>query len=74
MYLGRNKRQLFVTSFFTHSEEVTKAFIRALPEQEVINAVIGNVKLAGAGLLKLEQKAKAEKKEKRKEQDKKKDK
>lgn len=40
-----------------------------MPEQEVINAVIGNVKLGGAGLLKIEQKAKAEKKEKRKEQD-----
>lgn len=45
--------------------------MRALPEQEVINAVIGNVKLAGAGLLKIDQKSKAEKKEKRKEQDKK---
>jgi hypothetical protein len=33
-----------------------------LPEQEVINAVIGNVKLGGAGLLKIEQKSKAEKK------------
>jgi len=37
----------------------------------VINALIGNVKLGGAGLLKIEQKSKAEKKEKRKEQDKK---
>jgi hypothetical protein len=33
-----------------------------MPEQEVINAVIGNVKLGGAGLLKIEQKVKAEKK------------
>jgi len=52
-------------------DENEKPFIKAMPEQEVINAVIGNVKLGGAGLLKLEQKAKAEKKEKRKEQDKK---
>ena len=37
----------------------------------MINSVIGNVKLGGAGLLKIEQKAKAEKKEKRKEQDRK---
>ena len=49
-----------------------KPFIRAMPEQQVINSLIGNVKLGGAGLLKLQQKAKAEKKEKRKEQDRKK--
>jgi hypothetical protein len=47
--------------------------LRALPEQDLINAVIGNVKLAGAGLLKMEMKEKQEKKMKRKEQDKKKD-
>lgn len=37
----------------------------------MINCIIGNVKLAGAGLLKLEQKEKAEKKTKRKENEKK---
>ncbi len=47
--------------------------LRALPEQDLINAVIGNVKLAGAGLLKMEMKEKQDKKMKRKEQDKKKD-
>lgn len=40
--------------------------MKALPEQEVINALIGNIKLGGAGLLKLEQKSKADKKVKRK--------
>jgi hypothetical protein len=34
-------------------QEGEKAFLRALPEQEIINAVIGNVKLGGAGMLKL---------------------
>lgn len=34
-------------------QEGEKAFLKALPEQELINAVIGNVKLGGAGMLKL---------------------
>lgn len=51
-------------------QEKERVFLRAVPEQEVINALIGNVKMGGAGLLKIEQKVKAEKKEKRKEQDK----
>lgn len=36
--------------------------LRGLPEQDMINAVIGNVKLAGAGLLKMEMKEKQQKK------------
>jgi hypothetical protein len=46
--------------------------LRSIPEQEVINAVIGNVKLAGAGLLKMEMKEKQDKKQKRKQEDNKK--
>ena len=40
--------------------------MRALPEQQLINAIIGNVKLSGAVLLKIEQKSKTDKKVKRK--------
>lgn len=40
--------------------------MRSIPEQELINALVGNVKLAGAGLLKLELKEKANKKIKKK--------
>lgn len=40
--------------------------LKSLPEQELINAIIGNVKLAGAGLLKMEMKEKQVKKLKRK--------
>lgn len=72
--LKKGKAARNIINFFLSCgdlEENEKPFIKAMPEQEVINAVIGNVKLGGAGLLKLEQKAKAEKKEKRKEQDKK---
>lgn len=65
---ARNIQSYYLT---TDLDENEKAFVKALPEQEVINALIGNVKLAGAGLLKLEQKSKAEKKEKRKEADRK---
>ncbi len=36
--------------------------LRGLPEQDMINAVIGNIKLAGAGLLKMEMKEKQQKK------------
>jgi hypothetical protein len=46
--------------------------LRSIPEQELINAVIGNVKLAGAGLLKMEMKGKHDKKQKRKQEDNKK--
>ena len=45
--------------------------IKSIQEQEIINALLGNVKLAGAGLLKMEQKEKAEKKERKKETEKK---
>lgn len=41
--------------------------LKTIPEQEIINSLIGNVKLAGAGLLKLEMKEKADKKTKKKE-------
>ena len=36
--------------------------LRGLPEQDMINAVIGNIKLTGAGLLKMEMKEKQQKK------------
>ena len=48
--------------------------LRGVPEQEVINCLLSGVKLAGAGLLKIEMKEKADKKEKRKEKDKEKEK
>ena len=57
-------------SAFDLSEQ-EKPMIKSVPEQEIINSLLGNVKMAGAGLLKLEQKDKAEKKEKRKEAEKK---
>ena len=40
--------------------------VKSVGEQDVINSVIGNSKLAGAGLLKMEIKDKQEKKIKRK--------
>lgn len=66
---GKAARSIQTYFLTTDVDENEKAFVRALPEQEMINALIGNVKLAGAGLLKIDQKAKAEKKEKRREQD-----
>ncbi len=65
---ARNIQSYYLTTDLAENE---KAFVRALPEQQLINAIIGNVKLAGAGLLKIQQKSKADKKVKRKEQDKK---
>jgi hypothetical protein len=47
---ARNVLQFFLTSELTDKE---KPMIKAIPEQELINAIIGNVKLAGAGLLKI---------------------
>lgn len=71
--LKKGKAARNIIGFFLTGDldEHQKPFVRAMPEQEVINSVIGNVKLGGVGLLKIEQKAKAEKKEKRKEQDRK---
>ena len=50
--------------FFNNSDlvENEKPFVKSIPEQEMINALLGNVKLAGAGLLKMEMKEKQEKK------------
>ena len=69
--LKKGKAARSITGYFLSGDldENQKPFVRAMPQQEVINTMIGNVKLGGAGLLKLEQKAKAEKKEKRKQQD-----
>lgn len=41
--------------------------VKSIQEQEVINALLGNVKMAGAGLLKMEMKEKAQKKTVKKE-------
>jgi hypothetical protein len=38
--------------------------LKKVPEFEFINVLLGNVKLAGTGLLKIEQKEKASKKQK----------
>ena len=66
---ARNILHYFMSAFDLSEQE--KPMIKSVPEQEIINALLGNVKMAGAGLLKLEQKDKAEKKEKRKEAEKK---
>lgn len=62
---GKAARNI-VNYFMTEAEDHEKPFVKAVPEQELINAVIGNVKLAGAGLLKIDLKNKADKKVKRK--------
>lgn len=64
---ARNILNFYTTMDLTDKE---KMLLRGVPEQEVINSLVSGVKLAGAGLLKIEQKEKAEKKEKRKEKDK----
>ena len=72
--MKKGKAARNILHYFSNAVELVegeKPFIKSLPEQEVINALLGNVKLAGAGLLKIEQKEKAEKKEKRKELEKK---
>lgn len=68
---GKAARNILNYFLVGQLEEGEKAFLKSVPEQEVINALLGNVKMGGAGLLKIEQKVKAEKKEKRKEQDRK---
>ena len=68
---ARNILNLYTTMELTEKEKV---LLRGVPEQEVINSLVSGVKLAGAGLLKIEQKEKAEKKEKRKEKDREKEK
>lgn len=67
--LKKGKAARNILHFFMNSNELTeneKPLVRCLPQQEIINSLIGNVKLAGAGLLKLQQKQKADKKIKRK--------
>ena len=57
--LKKGKASRNILHFFINSGELTqteKPLVKCIPEQEVINCIIGNVKLAGAGLLKLEQK------------------
>lgn len=71
--LKKGKAARNILHYFLNACELTemeKPLVRSLPEQEVINALLGNVKLAGAGLLKMELKEKAEKKEKKKESEK----
>lgn len=65
---SRNILQYFLSFDLQENE---KAMLKAVPEQQLINAVIGNVKLAGAGLLKMEMKEKQDKKMKKKDQEKK---
>lgn len=68
--LKKGKAARSILHFFINSgelSEIQKPLVRSIPQQELINCIIGNVKLAGAGLLKLEQKEKADKKTKRKE-------
>lgn len=72
--LKKGKAARNILHFFINSgelSEVEKPLVRSVPEQELINALLGNVKLAGAGLLKMELKEKAEKKTKKKENEKK---
>lgn len=60
--LKKGKAARNILHYFLNASELTeseKPKVRGLPEQEVINALLGNVKLAGAGLLKMEQKEKA---------------
>ena len=54
--LKKGKAARNIMQYFQQSDlnEKQKILLRALPEQDLINAVIGNVKLAGAGLLKIE--------------------
>ena len=66
---ARNILHYFLSAFDLSEQE--KPMVKSVPEQEIINALLGNVKLAGAGLLKMEQKEKAEKKERKKENEKK---
>ena len=70
--LKKGKAARNILHYFTTLElsERQKQLIKTFPEQEIINALLGNVKLGAAGMLKLEVKEKAEKKEKRKEKDK----
>jgi hypothetical protein len=68
--LKKGKAARNILHYFINSgelSEIEKPLVKSIPEQEIINSLIGNVKLAGAGLLKLEQKEKADKKTKRKE-------
>lgn len=53
--LKKGKAARSIMSYFLSGEvaEQERAFVRGVPEQEVINALIGNVKMGGAGLLKL---------------------
>ena len=60
--LKKGKAARNILHYFLNTSDLVeeeKPFLRSLPEQEVINALLGNVKLAGAGLLKMELKEKA---------------
>lgn len=57
--LKKGKAARNILHYFINSNELTeteKPLLKTIPEQEIINSLIGNVKLAGAGLLKLEMK------------------
>lgn len=72
--LKKGKAARNILHYFTNLGDLTeqeKPMIKSVPEQEIINALLGNVKMAGAGLLKLEMKEKADKKERKKESEKK---
>ena len=67
--LKKGKAARNILHYFTNTidlDQVEKPFIKSLPQQQVINSLLGNVKLAGAGLLNIQLKEKAEKKQKQK--------
>ena len=72
--LKKGKAARNILHYFLNAYDLTeqeKPMVKSVQEQEIINALLGNVKLAGAGLLKMEQKEKADKKTRKKETEKK---
>jgi hypothetical protein len=72
--LKKGKAARNILHLFMNSQEMSegeRAMLKKVPEMEVITVLLGNVKLAGTGLLKMEQKEKANKKQKVKESEKK---